>query len=145
MVARIFLISTLLTIFQIIICPSFVFLESPIPWNPLLPLTEELMLAGGMKLCMGFCGLLFTVIAGGTGLYSVREINTRPGPRNFGIVLAILVVTQLPVLYLQWASPDLNPFAVYWMMGMMTGFLIIFAGHALIRKLFSNSKALSAS
>src|ERR1035437_3299936 len=51
-VAKLLLISTVSTFLQIILCPSFVFLDSPLNWNPLTPITEQLMHYGGMNLCM---------------------------------------------------------------------------------------------
>ena len=124
-IARFFLVSTLATIAQIIICPSFVFLDSPLGWNPMSALTEILMSVGGMNLCMGFCGFIFSVVAAGFGIGSVRKVAMASDFKSTVVVFSILLVTQIPVILVQVFSDELRPFSPFWLLGMFSGFLAV--------------------
>ena len=124
-VGRLFLVSTITTIVQIIICPSFVFLSSPLDWNPLLPLTNFLMKTGGMSLCMGFCGILFSVIAAGLGIRSVHKVAKAPDLKSSVVIFSILFASQIPVILVQICSEDLRSFAPFWIIGTLIGFSLV--------------------
>ena len=124
-VAKLFLISTVATIAQILICPSFVFLTSSFGWNPLLPLTHTLMSIGGMRLCMGFCGFLFSSVSAGVGLRSIHRVAKAPNAKSSVTLLFILLATQIPVLFVQVFSEDLRPFAGNWVFGILLGFITV--------------------
>ncbi len=124
-VARLFLVSTLTTIAQIIICPSFVFFDSPLGWNPLLPLTDSLMSMGGMNLCMGFCGFLFAVVAASLGIRSVYRVAKATSLKSNIVIFSILLVAQIPVILVQVLSEDLRPYSPIWIFGMILGFFVV--------------------
>lgn len=119
--ARLLIVSTVATIIEILICPSFVFLESSLSWNPLVPLTEKLMTLGGMELCMGFCGFLFSFLSGGIGLGSAWKVARRFHFESIPAVLGVLFVSQLPVLLVQIFSEELRIFVGYWILGLISG------------------------
>ncbi|MBS1960458.1 MAG: hypothetical protein JST80_13355 [Bdellovibrionales bacterium] len=123
-IARMFLVSTVATIAEILICPSFVFLSSSYEWNPLSPLTERLMDVGGMSLCMGFCGFLFAFIASAIGLVSIRKAVKAVDQKSALILFSILAASQFPVFFVQVASEDLRPFVGYWVFGVINGFAL---------------------
>ncbi len=77
--ARLLIVAAILTMVEILICPSFVFLDSPVFWNPLESITESLMNRGGMELCMSFCGFLFSFLSGSIGKPGVKR---KGGRRN---------------------------------------------------------------
>lgn len=124
-VARLLLVSTASTILQIILCPSFVFLTSPLEWNPLTSVTDSLMKTGGMNLCMFFCGFIFSIISGGLGLLSVATTASAKDTRSVFRVLSILFVSQVPILLVQVLSPDLREYSLHWLFGLLFGFVII--------------------
>lgn len=131
--ARLLLVSTMATLVQILVCPSFVFLNSPIEWNPLTPATEYLMRAGGMNLCMLFCGFFFSAVAGISGLGSVWRVLHGSGFRRLPAISAILLFAQLPVVLVQVISPDLRPFLFFWLLGLVSGSMVAVALGWIIR------------
>lgn len=122
-VAKLFLVSTCATIVQVLICPSFVFLSSPLDWNPLLHLTDFLMQTGGMNLCMGFCGFIFSGSASAVAIFSIRNTAKASDLRTNAIVLSILSLSQIPILLIQVLTDELRSFAGFWVLGMLLGFL----------------------
>jgi hypothetical protein len=124
-IAKLFLASTLATIAQILICPSFVFLTSSFEWNPLLGLTEFLMARGGMNLCMGFCGFLFSSVSAGIGIRSIRKAAKARDMKSNAIILSVLLVSQAPVFLVQVLNEDLRPFVAYWIFGVLGGFILV--------------------
>jgi hypothetical protein len=124
-IAKLFLASTLATIAQILICPSFVFLTSSFAWNPLRGLTEFLMHQGGMSLCMGFCGFLFSSVSAGIGVRSIRRAARAPRLKSSAIMLSVLLLSQGPVFFVQVFGEDLRPFVGYWAMGILFGFTLV--------------------
>ena len=124
-IARLFLVSTAATIAQIIICPSFVFLSSPLGWNPLSGLTDTLMSMGGMSLCMGFCGFLFSVVAASLGIRSVHKVARAPDFQTSLVIFSILLVSQVPVILVQVFSEELRSFSPSWIAGMLLGFFTV--------------------
>jgi len=124
-VARLLLVSTASTILQIILCPSFVFLSSPLEWNPLTSVTDALMKTGGMNLCMLFCGFIFSILSGGLGLLSVATTVSARNARSIFRVLPILFISQVPILLVQILSPDLREYSLLWLLGLLLGFFTI--------------------
>lgn len=124
-IAKLFLISTAVTIFQILVCPSYVFLDSALDWNPLIPLTGFLMRVGGMNLCMLFCGFLFSAIASAVALGSIhRSAKVRDFKSN-GLMIGILSLSQIPVLLVQFFTDDLRPFVGFWIGGISFGVFVV--------------------
>ncbi len=119
--ARLLLVSTVATIAQILVCPSFVFLHTPLEWNPLVSVTDFLMRTGGMNLCMLFCGFFFSAISGVFGLGSVWKVLSGTLVRKVPAIIGILLISQLPVLMVQITTPELSPFASYWVLGLILG------------------------
>lgn len=126
--ARLLIVASLSTVIQVLICPSFVFLESPLDWNPFEHLTHILMNHGGMELCMLFCGFVFTGISGFLGLGSVARVIKGARLRNGVIGLFLVLMAQAPVLWIQIASEDLRPFASFWALGLVLGGLAAWVG-----------------
>ena len=127
--ARLLLVSTVTTIIEILICPSFVFLESPLSWNPLVPLTDRLMAFGGMGLCMAFCGFFFSFLSALFGLGSAWKVVRGSHLKSIPAILGVLLFSQLPILFVQVLSEDLRSFAMDWIAGLLvgTGMAILFA------------------
>lgn len=132
-VARLLLISSFTTVLQILVCPSFVFLVSPLDWNPLGPLTHILMVTGGMNLCMLFCGFLFSFLSGGLGVFSITKAVVGNDRATMLKVFCLLLVSQVPILMVQILTPDLRNFVAFWALGLFIGTALIF----LLLSLFS--------
>ena len=122
--ARLLIASTLATLVQILLCPSFVFLESPIDWNPLEPVTQRLMSMGGMGFCMFFCGFVFSVLSGVVGLSSTWKVLSGSSAKSLALAAGILLLSQFPVLFVQIASSELRAFAPFWMLGLFLGLAV---------------------
>jgi hypothetical protein len=125
-IARLLLISSFTTVLQILICPSFVFLVSPLDWNPLGPLTHFLMATGGMNLCMLFCGFIFSLLSGALGVFSITKAVAGHDRATMFKVFCILLVSQVPILVVQILTPDLRNFVAFWAVGLLIGTAIIF-------------------
>ena len=121
--ARILIVMTLMTGVQIVLCPSFVFLESPISWSPLTQLTDWFMSWGGMKGCMFSCGLLFSGIGGLLTFLSVRKVLSRSSSGDLLRAGGLAYLTQLPLVGVQVAEPGLQSFVPFWALGSVLGVL----------------------
>jgi hypothetical protein len=119
--ARLLIVASLATVIQILVCPSFVFLSSPLDWNPFLGLTHALMSWGGMNLCMSFCGFLFALVSGLLGLGSIAKVLSRSDSRGAATAILLVMVAQIPVLMVQALSEDLRPFVAFWSLGLIAG------------------------
>lgn len=119
--ARLVLVACLATLVQILICPSFVFLSSPLGWNPFFALTNALMRLGGMNLCMAFCGFLFTFVSALLGLGSVSRVLSGSRSKDTAMGLLLVLFCQAPVLIVQTLSEELRPFALAWAFGLLVG------------------------
>lgn len=138
--ARLLLVSTVTTIIEILVCPSFVFLESPLSWNPLGPLTDRLMALGGMGLCMAFCGFFFSFLSALFGLGSAWKVVRGSHLKSIPVILGVLLLSQFPILFVQIFSEDLKAFALDWILGFVvgTGFAVWFS--FLVMRLFTPVK-----
>jgi hypothetical protein len=134
-IAKLFLVSTVATIAQILICPSFVFLTSSFEWNPLLGLTEFLMDRGGMNLCMGFCGFLFSAVSAGIGIRSIHRAARALTLKSGAIIFSVLLVSQGPVFFVQVFNEDLRPFVAFWVLGVFLGFALVLGAKWIFFKL----------
>jgi len=119
--AKILISMTVLTVIQILICPSFVFLETPFSWSPFESLTHLFMSWGGMQTCMFLCGLLMTVFGGVLSFLIVARTLKEGDSRNFTKVLAIAYLSQAPLLLVQILDGDLRPYVVFWIVGGLLG------------------------
>jgi hypothetical protein len=116
---------TLLTGVQILLCPSFVFLDSPLGWAPFAPVTELFMAWGGMSACMFSCGLLFSGLGALVTFLTLRKVLSRSSISDLVRAVGLAYLTQLPVIGVQIVDPSLRPFAVYWGLGSALGLLAL--------------------
>lgn len=123
--ARILIVMTLLTGLQILLCPSFVFLDSSTGWAPFAPITEMFMAWGGMKACMFSCGLMFSSLGALVTFISVRKVLSRSIARDLIRAAGLAFLTQAPVIAVQLFDERLRPFALYWALGSGLGLLAI--------------------
>jgi len=119
--AKVLLTMVGMTALEILLCPSFVFLESPLAWNPFEPLTALFMNWGGMGFCMFACGAIFSSIGGVISFVLVSRTLSRSSGRDVLRAAAVASLTQLPILAVQLYDGELRPFAVFWMIGAVTG------------------------
>lgn len=124
--ARLILVSTLALAAQILICPSFVYLESPLPWNPLEGITRALMDQGGMLLCMSFCGFFFSFVSGLVGVGSIHKVLKGRLIYRLPKIAAVLFVTQIPLIWVQAMTPSLVEFLPPFIGGSVLGILVSF-------------------
>ncbi len=122
--AKILIGMTLLTGVQILLCPSFVFLDSPLGWAPFAPITEWFMAWGGMSACMFSCGLLFSSLGAWTTFLAVRKVLSRSSTGDLVRAAGLAFLTQIPVIAVQVVDENLRPFAVYWGIGSAIGLLV---------------------
>lgn len=123
--ARILIVMTLLTGVQILLCPSFVFLDSPLGWTPFAPITERFMAWGGMNACMFSCGLIFSSLGALVTFLTVRNVLSRSAARDLIRAAGLAFLTQAPVIGVQVFDESLRPFAIYWALGSGLGLLAI--------------------
>lgn len=128
--ARILIIATVSTILQVMLCPSYVFLSSPLNWNPLSAFTHTLMGLGGMNLCMMFCGFIFSFVSSIFSLSFVSNVTAGVRIKALLPILGLLLSSQIPILAVQLMSEDLRDYAGAWSLGLLIGSI---AGLALIR------------
>lgn len=126
--AKILLAMTALTGAQILLCPSFVFLDTPVRWNPFLPVTEWLMAIGGMSVCMASCGFLFSGIGGIVAFGLIRQTLRRSHWEDILKASGVAYFTQIPIVLIQIFDPALRAFATSWMLGGIVGTISIAAG-----------------
>lgn len=119
--ARLILVSTVAVSAQILICPSFVFLESPFTWNPLETVTDFLMSQGGMPLCMAFCGFFFSFVSGIFGIGSIHKVLRGRWTKRLPRIAVVLLAIQLPLIWIQAASPSLREFLPFFIVGLLFG------------------------
>ena len=139
--ARLLIVSSILTAVEIILCPSFVFLESPLPWSPFEGITHWSMNWGGMNACMFVCGFLFASMG---GLASFAVVGRVLGGTRLKALLQPLVLlfsTQAPVLIIQASDTSLRMFLPFWIVGCLSGlavalFLVRSVGIKLRKKKF---------
>lgn len=123
--ARILIVMTLLTGVQIVLCPSFVFLDSPLGWAPFAPITERFMAWGGMSACMFSCGLIFSSLGAAVTSLAVRNVLSRSATKDLIRAAGLAFLTQAPVIGVQIFDENLRPFAIYWALGSGLGLLAI--------------------
>lgn len=123
--AKILIGMTLLTGLQILLCPSFVFLESPLGISPFLPITEWFMSWGGMTACMFSCGFLFSSLGGMFTFLTVKKVLSRTAYRDLLRAVGVAYFTQLPLIGIQVVDEGLRPFAVHWAMGSVIGLVAV--------------------
>lgn len=121
--ARILIGMTSLTGIQILLCPSFVFLDSSLGWTPFAPITERFMVWGGMKACMFSCGLIFSGLGAIVTFISVRKVLSRSASKDLIRAAGLAFLTQAPVIGVQVVDESLRPFAGYWGVGSALGLL----------------------
>ncbi len=119
--ARLLILMTFLTVGQILICPSFVFLESPLHFTPFESLTRLFMSLGGMRACMFFCGLIFTSIGGLLTFLTVSRVMKRSSGASLLNAVGVAYFTQLPVIGIQIWDEDLRPYVLFWILGGLIG------------------------
>lgn len=126
--ARLLIVSALLTGVEIILCPSFVFLNSPLPWSPFGGITRWFMSWGGMPACMFSCGFLFASLGGITSFVVVAKVLSGGRLKTLRLPLILLFSTQIPVLIIQAWDASLRSFLPFWVLGCLSGItLAIFA------------------
>jgi hypothetical protein len=123
--AKILIGMTLLTGFEIILCPSFVFLGSENSWSPFLPVTEWFMSWGGMKGCMFSCGLIFSGLGGLFTFATVRKVLSGSSRVAIARAIGFAYVTQFPLLLVQIADEDLRNFVGFWFLGGLLGLSLV--------------------
>jgi hypothetical protein len=119
--ARVLMAMVVLTATEILICPSFVFLRSPLRWSPFEGASQFFMDLGGMPLCMFACGFLFSGL-GGVITFALIAKTVR-GSSWVDILKAtgVAYFTQLPVIGIQLVEPGLQRFVSYWIFGGLLG------------------------
>lgn len=122
--ARLILVSVICVMMQILICPSMVFLESPLQFNPLEPLTTWLMDQGGMSFCMSFCGFFFAFVSGLLGVGSIYKVLNSKISIQFFILIGLLTLTQFPLVWVQYQSEGLREFLPMFLSGSLAGSLL---------------------
>lgn len=120
-----------MTALEILLCPSFVFLESPLEWNPFERLTALFMDWGGMAFCMFACGVIFSSIGGLASFLLVSRTLRQSTGRDLLRATAVASMTQLPILGVQIFDGGLRPFAAYWMGGAVLGTFVMARGVSL--------------
>lgn len=119
--AKVLFAMTALTGVQILLCPSFVFLDSPLSWNPFLPLTGWFMSWGGMRGCMASCGFIFSGIGGLVAFGLIRRTLRRSRWQDVLKAVAAAYFTQIPIVAIQVFDPGLRAFAGFWLLGGLLG------------------------
>ncbi len=119
--SKILISMTMLTVIQTLICPSFVFLESPLPWSPFTGLTHLFMEWGGMKACMFFCGFLMSFGGGAITFLFVSKTLKRSSLRDVLKVISIAYLSQIPLLIIQLWDDSLREFVSFWITGGLLG------------------------
>lgn len=137
--SRLLVVSTMAVLAQILLCPSFVFLKSPLPWNPLEPVTVWLMQQRGMPACMSFCGFFFAFVSGIAGIGSVYKVVPERILRSVLVLGGVLLVCQIPLIWVQWVSENLRAFLPYFLTGSIAGclgaFLTVFTAKMIVLSL----------
>ncbi len=119
--AKVIVGSTLGTIITFLVCPSFAFVPTKLSWNPFEHLTMSLMHMGGMRLCMLFCGFLFSVLISVFAFSTTARVLARTRVQKLILLAGLVVAAQLPILAFQVFAEALRPTALYWLVGGIVG------------------------
>lgn len=123
--AKIVVLTSVLTCFELLICPSFVFIHTPLSWNIFEPLTTWFMATGGMRLCMFGCGFLFSSLTAFASFMMVSKTLKGSSWKGLFGVAALCLFAHLPIAFIQLWDEGLRPFVFYWILGSIIGILSI--------------------
>ena len=114
----------IISTFQFILCPDLagmIGIESILPW--MSSITHVFMSIGGMKACMFACGILFSGVASGIVLTTMRKVVFRSKWSQLLTAAGFVFLGQLPIIFCQATkSPD---YLAYWILGSSLSILFV--------------------
>ncbi len=122
--AKIIISMTVITIFELLICPSFVVMDSISSWTFLAPITDVFMSWGGMKACMFLCGFIFVGLGSLASFLLVAKSLSGSSFRGFIKCVGIAYLTQLPILWIQLCDEMLRETFLFWLLGSVLSLLL---------------------
>ncbi len=124
-VGKILISMTILTILEIVICPSFVIFHQAPSWAPFASVSNWFMSWGGMAGCMLLCGLIFTGIGSSLVLVLTSKNIVSSPLKNFSFALGVVYSSQIPIIGIQLSEATLRSTSVYWIMGSLMGVILV--------------------
>lgn len=125
--AKILIAMSIITMLEVLLCPELASL-SGLP-NPLSSISDKVthifMDAGGMKLCMFLCGVIFSGAGTLVSLIFVRKSIRGINFKEVFKILGIVLLGQTPVLALQAFNAGSQIYLLYWLTGSIIAVLSI--------------------
>ncbi len=123
-----FLLMTVVTGIQLILCPHFalVHLSDESPFRLFDHVTNFYMSLGGMNLCMFLCGLTFSSIGTAIASAPIARQFAFSKVKDLAFVALLGLVAQSPIAVLQLSNEITIQFFFFWLLGSATGILFVF-------------------